>query len=318
MLHMSESADTEAALMRWQQGDVVDVGGFLKVDQDPETQKLRPVITNTRCVILTQTCDLVRSPDERPDVVLAPLVPISQAADLEAIKKGRYPRYAWVAGAGVDVVVDLDAAMTLTKDVLVRANRTRGLLNSHQARRFARSVGRKYQRAALPDDVVELLRPLEANVKRKHDREASPEGRLFNEQLDDIRVEIDPDDWSAPSLELTIVFILPAYQIACCDDPHPSAEAERWLETIDVSPAALARRLLDEHFEDETTLWLWQQLADAWVEKCDTSDHRVEAIHTEVITADGYGLNRVVASEQLDLDYLSVQGQPGNGVGMPH
>ena len=264
---MSHSTDTEAALKRWRQGDVVDVGGFLKVDQDPETEKLRPVITNTRCVILTQTCDLVRSPNERPDVVLAPLVPISQAADLDAIKKRRYPRYAWVPGAGDHVVVDLDAAMTLTKDVLVRASRTRGLLTTGQARHFARSVGRKYQRAALPDDVVSLLRPLEENVKKKHDREASPEGRLFKEQLADIRLEIDPDDWSASSLELTIVFILPPYQISINDNPRPSADVQRWLQTIEASPAVLARKLLEENFGDETTLWLWQQLAEAWVAK---------------------------------------------------
>ena len=108
--HDAQAVD--AALHLWRQGDVareeawfVHVGpGAASADEEDRGEWISdPSAITTEVlglVVVTQTCDLVRSCVERPFVEVAPLVELSEA-QIEAARRGRMPRY-FVAVHGID------------------------------------------------------------------------------------------------------------------------------------------------------------------------------------------------------------------------
>jgi hypothetical protein len=155
-------------------------------------------------VVLTQTCDIVRTSRERPFLEVAPLVEVSAQVAHE-IERGRRPVYAIIPALRTrGLVADLDRTMTVEKAVVAQWARIGGCRTDAEARRFALALVRKRARVAFPDDFTVLVERLQARLLEKHDKQ-SEEGRALR-ALREIRVRAAPS-WDAPTVEVTFWFI---------------------------------------------------------------------------------------------------------------
>ncbi len=155
-------------------------------------------------IVVTQTCDLVRSCSERPFIEVSPLVEVERTT-LHEIERGYRPRYAFIAGlAQQRFVADLDRVMTVEKSVVAEWERTPGCREDADMRRLSLALARKRSRVAFPDDFVEFAEALMERMSGKHDR-ASMEGRALR-ALREIRARAAPS-WWADEVRLTFWFI---------------------------------------------------------------------------------------------------------------
>jgi hypothetical protein len=227
-------AAVDTALATWRQGDCVLGEQWFALRFDPK-HPLSPAaheVTSTGAdlaedsvlgfAVLTQTCDIVRSCQDRPFVEVCPLVEVDPAR-LADIKAGRRPAYALVpALAAKGFVADLERTMTVEKPVLAGWPRTPGCRSDYEARAFAEALARKRARFAFPDDFNELAHDLRNRIDSKHDRN-SDEGRALR-ALREIRVQATPS-WQAPQVSLVLWFIRHGDQ--------PTFEGRNWDDLLD-------------------------------------------------------------------------------------
>lgn len=153
-------------------------------------------------VIVTQTCDIVRSCTTRPFLEVCPLV---HMPDLSNVQRGKQPRYAYLSGLREKgLVVDLDRVMVIEKPLVMQHERVRGCMTDEDIRNFAEALARKRSRFAFPDDFVDWMRPLSNRLSSKHNKD-SPEGIALR-ALREIRVQATPS-WSADRVEIFFHFI---------------------------------------------------------------------------------------------------------------
>ncbi|MFN7528834.1 MAG: hypothetical protein ACK5QA_15635, partial [Dolichospermum sp.] len=133
--------EVDAALQAWQQGDYV-LGEHWFVQrfhpQRPLTQESIGVAQEETdlaelevrgFVVVTQTCDLVRTCRTRPFVEVVPLVEVDEE-QLYQIQRNRRPQYAYIPGvAELNLVADLDRVMTVEKAVVAEWKRKSGCQN---------------------------------------------------------------------------------------------------------------------------------------------------------------------------------------------
>lgn len=155
-------------------------------------------------VVVTQTCDIVRSCELRPFVEVVPLVEVDDAT-LQDVKRGRRPQYAFIRGAATsNLVADLDRVMTLEKAIVAEWDRQIGCVSDQDFRALGQALARKRVRFAFPDDFTEFVRPLQQQLQSKHNKNSS-EGEALR-SLQEIRVQAAPT-WDAASVELMFWFI---------------------------------------------------------------------------------------------------------------
>ncbi len=160
-------------------------------------------------MVISQTCDVVRTCADRPYVEVCPLMPIN-GDRVGQVRLGRVPRYAWVSGLRDNALAgDLELVTTIEKAALVRfsADRQSGALTEAETRRLGEALGRKRSRAALPDDFTTLIAPLQRRSVERHNRD-SAEGR-FLRALREIRVVAAPD-WADAVIEIDLLFVFEA------------------------------------------------------------------------------------------------------------
>lgn len=210
--------EVDEALKNWSQGDCV-VGEYWfmhrfnpqqplteisqdVVNQDSETDLAEDEVRGF--VVVTQTCDIVRSCRDRPFVEVVPLVEVKQQL-LWEIQKARRPQYAYISGvADLNLVADLDRVMTVEKAVVAEWKRKKGCLNDEDIRALALALTRKRARFAFPDDFINFVSKLQKRMKDKHDKN-SDEGEALR-ALREIRVRSSPS-WNGSQVELMFWFI---------------------------------------------------------------------------------------------------------------
>jgi len=224
------------------------------------------VAEHDEMVLVTQTCDLVRSCADRPNVQVAPLVRLSEEESRLA-GRGRRPRYVPVRGAGPDAFVDTDLMFTVEKSILVGMRFSRGCRDPEEERALRQGLARKFARPAFPDDLVETLRPLRDRVLSKAGR-ASQEGRLLD-AIVEIRVSCPPTT-GGEEVEVFLSF---------CPATTKSASAVA--------------------SDGE-----WDQQVRAWVDRCRPSG-RIGAVDGMMIPLSDLTALAYLQSESLDLDYLT-------------
>jgi hypothetical protein len=211
--------DIDAALAQWSQGDctmgancwfvtrfdpqhpltpdAVDV-----VEVDAEADLTESSVSGF--VVITQTCDLVRSCADRPFVEIAPLVVVDDRY-LQEIHRLKRPRYAYIAGvAQFNLVADLDRVMTVEKAVVARWERISGCQSDADTRLLAEALARKRSRFAFPDDFNRFSHSLQKRMQDKHPK-SSAEGEALRALLE-IRVSAVPA-WDAEAVALIFWFI---------------------------------------------------------------------------------------------------------------
>ncbi len=228
------------ALPRWQQGDCV-LGGEVVLRSCPTRSPAKDrephgdagadgrylAVSVKGFVVVSQTCDVIRDPADRPWVEVAALTEVSPEV-LRQVRRARRPRYVFVPALEERRLVgDLDLVMTVEKNCLCEWERVRGCVTTREARRFAWSVARKRGRPAFPDDFVETVRDLLGRIREKSGRN-SPEGRAID-ALREIRVTASPS-WHSEEISLFFHFILEE------DDPAQLAGGEKhveaWLDRV--------------------------------------------------------------------------------------
>ena len=154
--------------------------------------------------IVTQTCDIVRSCNERPFVEIVPLVEVDEQ-QLHDVQRSRRPQYAYIPGvAGLNLVADLDRIMTVEKAIVAEWERKPGCLSDDEIRALGQALTRKRARFAFPDDFTDFARKLQNRLRDKHDK-ANDEGEALR-ALREIRVRAEPS-WNSSEIRLIFWFI---------------------------------------------------------------------------------------------------------------
>jgi hypothetical protein len=181
-------------------------------------------------VVLTQTCDIVRSCRVRPFVDVAPLIEVDEARLREA-QKALVVNRAYVSGvADRRLVADLDRVMTVEKTVLAESPRTPGCSTDAEARAFGEALSRKQTRPAFPNDFVGAMARLQRRIRDRHGKSSS-EGQLL-EALREIRIHASPS-WDAAQVLVRFLFIKDS-------DPEGlegqwASQVEAWCNLVDHS-----------------------------------------------------------------------------------
>jgi hypothetical protein len=179
-------------------------------------------------VVVTQTCDIVRSCLSRPFIEVVPLVEVDKQ-QLPEIQKARRPQYAYIPGvAELNLVADLDRVMTVEKAVVAEWERQSGCRNDEEIRALGQALARKRVRFAFPDDFIKIVSKLQNRMKDKHNK-SSNEGNALR-ALREIRVRASPS-WNAAEIELMFWFIRDEQQIEF-EGLGWDKLLEKWLELI--------------------------------------------------------------------------------------
>jgi hypothetical protein len=202
VLDSAEVMQIDAVLGEWRQGDlaleerwfvhVADVGHPLsEAAAQADGDGIQSVTSEVAgLVVVTQTCDIVRSCAVRPYVEVSPLVQISKT-DFHQIRRGRRPAFATMNSLEkASLVADLDRVMTVEKSIVSRWKRTPGCSDDADCRKFAQALARKRVRFAFPDDFTLLLGKLQSRLVDKHEKNTA-EGRALR-ALREIRVQASP------------------------------------------------------------------------------------------------------------------------------
>jgi hypothetical protein len=223
----------DEALASWRQGDVAlqeqwfihaaDPRQPLTAESEQATGDLSAIQSEVAgLMVVTQTCDIVRSCIQRPFIEVVPLVQVDESKLLE-VKRGRRPAYASIpALEEQQLVADLDRVMTVEKSLVAAWTRTPGWVTDVEARELAQALARKRARFAFPDDFTSFVRRLQGRLQEKHDKQ-SDEGRALR-ALREIRVGATPS-WDAPQLELTFWFII--------DEDDAVSQIRNWGEQLE-------------------------------------------------------------------------------------
>jgi hypothetical protein len=276
-----------------EQGDVVSAKTFEAIELSESGKPARVSRQVDGWVIVTQTCDLARKADERPFAVVCPIVTLAPAKAASAAR-GHEPRYAPLPGAGANRFADLDEFMTVSKPVLEQMEITPGLSNDSDRRRFGYLVGRKFSRAALPDDVAPSLSRLVDRIKDKQPRNGNESKVLAS--LDDLRVEfVEVDD----NLTLNLLFVVDEELV-----PDEVFEGE-------TRQAPVIATELVQTTDVSVRTRLWDELVKVWIQLCVPTGKIIEIVG-EVISVDELTVRRLRTTDPLDLDYLSQSPGPPN------
>lgn len=211
--------EIDVALSKWSQGDCT-IGDFWFVTRFDPQSPLTTVAKDVAAaeadadlaesavrgfVIVTQTCDLVRSCKDRPFVEISPLVEVD-AERLVEIKRLKRPNYAYIAGvAEFNLVADLDRVMTIEKAVVATWERIPGCQSDADSRSLGEALSRKRSRFAFPDDFNKLAQKLQKRMQDKHEK-TSPEGSALRALLE-IRARAAPSWGDEKKVELFFWFI---------------------------------------------------------------------------------------------------------------
>ncbi|MCY4477783.1 MAG: hypothetical protein OXC70_07340 [Gammaproteobacteria bacterium] len=126
-------------------------------DETQMTESVPVVEAVEGMVVLTQTCDIVRSCRDRPFVEIAPLARLDDQT-VEQVRRLKRPAFAYVpATAKNGLVADLERVMTVEKAVVANWRRTPG-----------------WETEAVEIRVSGRLRPRGGSAQAPHNRQALP------------------------------------------------------------------------------------------------------------------------------------------------
>lgn len=188
-----DSGDLDALLKELRQGDIVDVAKSVRLyspdaptypDEVEHVPHEEPVMTmETRipsglCAIVSQDCDLSRTPDIEPYVLVAPLSQVAdktyrEAADGLSSRFFAYPRIDGHEDKH-QLVVDMRVVSSLEKTALLSTHVERLACPLSEPRRddLREFLGRRLGRHAFPDEIVrQVVEPIERALARAHDKD---------------------------------------------------------------------------------------------------------------------------------------------------
>jgi hypothetical protein len=268
-------------------------------------------------VVISQTCDVVRSVEENPTIQVAAVVSLEGTTAAEA-RDQRRPRYVHIPALG-DFFADLQVVATIHKRILLDAgsNSVTGCRDDDEARVFGAAVGRRFSRFPFPDEVADQIAGLTDSIKVKYSRPASPLGQVLRRVLE-IRLQASTS-WADPECEIQLVVVCQPGVLPTIDDTPPvlPVPLRRRLrldsEGISALNAGDIAQVLEEAYGRADPIAIhfgWFALVNKWAAQCNEviPTHGTRRAHNfvaELADAEDFPLTRVRESEILDVDYLS-------------
>jgi hypothetical protein len=195
-------------------------------------------------VVISQSCDIVRSHEERPYVQVAALSPATHE-ELNLAEARTRPRYGYLeALRPLGLIVDFDITVTVAKITVAGWQRNQGCTTDEEQRDFALALARHKQRFAFPDDFNLALKPLRRWIERRSEK-LNAAGEMLR-AIEQIRVRCA--DWSDPEdLEFIAVLI---------GDPD-IARRQSW----DAPCGEMAKTVQSTYSKSTFRLASWQELS---------------------------------------------------------
>lgn len=196
-------------------------------------------------VVLSQTCDIIRECRKYPYIQVAPLLKVERQW-VQEIRLLKRPLFAYVPStADKNLVADLDRTMTIEKAIVYGFKRIPGCNSDDERLRFASALARKSSRFAFPDEFISAIRPVQARLIDKHNKN-SDEGAHIR-ALFEIRVRATPS-WENHQVLLDWWFIIE-------NDPlgtkvNWSRFIDQWLTKFDQSGRYSLDKLTHCYLED--------------------------------------------------------------------
>lgn len=166
----------QSSLDDWNQGDYTyDCNNFYFLGSNGvknlDTQKmlLEQPFNIKGCVLISQTCDIIREPNIIPNVSVCPLVEVSNNR-IKEISGGRAPRFGLIPSLQNNLAIDFSYIMNVSKELLIFWKPNIGFKSSLQLENFTKSLTNIYNRFAFPENFIELLSPIRKVIHNKHDK----------------------------------------------------------------------------------------------------------------------------------------------------
>lgn len=168
----------------------------------------RALKPNEKLVLITQTCDLKANNDEPYAEALICKIEKSQKM-LNSAERNSARRF--LIDPETRLVAQAKYRVVLAKELLMQHTSEPWPSGLDRFERFVRWLARRYDRPAVPDQIVEALQqPLEATLARI-DQEHPQRGAAFSRAIQEIRVNLPATE--EPPFDLQLVFILRGYGI---------------------------------------------------------------------------------------------------------
>jgi hypothetical protein len=290
----------------WRQGDVFCDGKTFVFDHRWSPQPVRGAYG---AVIISQSCDA--SLPGREQVQIAPVVRLEDQSDLREALSGKRTQYLALPRIGAEFFADLDGITTVMKTALLSSERARGVETDQEIREFAFSLARRFGRFAYPDEVVECFKPLIEALRSKARKENTPLGKVLAD-VHSFRVQCG--DWSTEPYALTLIVILEPGTVtsdfeAIGDCPEDLTRLGD--KAVGDRISAYANYLNSGGRNPTERYFGWQLLADAWAQRCEETaavrglTRIVSSVTAQLTSTDEFPMSHYLATESLDLDYLS-------------
>ena len=237
-------------LAEWQQGDfALDCGDFLFRDLVEEIDDADGgAVFDSGVVglaVISQTCDVVRSPGDVGYVSVCPLVQIDPKR-IGDVERGQAPRYGLLSNAPEGVVVDFSRTMSVTKALLLTWTRSRGCADDAQQLEFARCLEMFFGRFAFPDDFVRSVASLRKAILDKYSKEGSDLGKAIR-SIRELRA-VPHAAWSdTASVPVSFIAILDDEEKREIKDRKrirellkPAIDAIKWKSPFSIHPEGLS------------------------------------------------------------------------------
>lgn len=196
-------------ISNWQQGDfTLDAGGFF-YGQESITGEQFDVLMQTEgvagLIVVSQTCEIVRSSGGRHYVAVCPLIEVKEN-EVVPTEKGMRPYLAYVENTDSNVFADLRRLMSVHKDLVAKWNRCSGFTTESKRLRFAAALERKFGQFAFPDEFNHAIETFRKRIWKKHDKSGSKIGAVYR-SIREIRFRALPA-WDSQHREITVIAIL--------------------------------------------------------------------------------------------------------------
>lgn len=278
---MADTSDDAAVVATYLQGQVFELNSLPVLGS--RTRSMHPVaklvaektagtsstllvpvkIASGRVMLVTQTCDLQTRRTERGQTLVhvAPVVEL-EGENLRNARRDARPNYIAVPWLGGSLFADMDQMAAVDRGVLVEA--PTGPRPSESDRRdLAYRLGRYFSRPALPDEVLDVLKPLQKFAEAKHFAT-----RRVRDAVAQVRVFPNPDFAKDGPWSLRVTLVVDAEWLSDVD-PKPFRETGKQFQDVTEPMTEIFDRAEPSERGQLLTLWgrLCKQLRERLTDK---------------------------------------------------
>lgn len=154
-LSWSLNFDPDRPLNRMAKQAAVEQRRKLGPEYTPHASATAPLPSSQFFALASQTCDIVKDEEQEPTVVVMGAFETGNRQVLSEAE-GNSPRF-FLLDPTRGLVVDARKIALVEKPLLARMDRLPGAPDEEMRARFARWIGRRFNRPALPDSVVQFV-----------------------------------------------------------------------------------------------------------------------------------------------------------------